>query len=59
MKVLTLEIEGFGPYREAQHVDFAAFDGEGLFVITGKTGAGKSTILDAICFALYGYVPPL
>jgi len=57
VKVLTLDIEGFGPYREAQHVDFAAFDGDGLFVITGKTGAGKSTILDAICFALYGYVP--
>jgi exonuclease SbcC len=57
VKVLALDIEGFGPYREAQHVDFAAFDGDGLFVITGKTGAGKSTILDAICFALYGYVP--
>ncbi len=57
MKALSIDIEGFGPYRSKQHIDFTEFDGEGLFVITGKTGAGKSTILDAICFALYGEVP--
>ena len=57
MKVLKLKIEGFGPYRVVQQIDFTEFDGEGLFVITGKTGAGKSSILDAICFALYGEVP--
>lgn len=57
MRVLTLELEGFGPYLAQQSVDFEAFEADGLFVITGRTGAGKSTILDAICFALYGSVP--
>ena len=56
MKVLTLEMEGFGPYLARQKIDFTAFDDD-IFVITGKTGAGKSTILDAIVFALYDSVP--
>ncbi|MFV0634763.1 AAA family ATPase [Demequina sp.] len=56
MKVLSLAMEGFGPYRERQEVDFTAFDDD-IFVITGKTGAGKSTILDAIAYALYDAVP--
>ncbi len=56
MKVLRLELEGFGPYRAAQTIDFGVFDDD-IFVITGKTGAGKSTILDAIVFALYDKVP--
>jgi exonuclease SbcC len=52
-----LEIEGFGPFRRPQVVDFDAFAADGIFVISGRTGAGKSSILDAICFALYGSVP--
>ncbi|MDN4479684.1 AAA family ATPase [Demequina muriae] len=56
MKVLSLEVEGFGPYLRRQTIDFAEFDDD-IFVITGKTGAGKSTILDAIVFALYDAVP--
>lgn len=56
MKVLALEMEGFGPYLARQTIDFTAFDDD-IFVITGKTGAGKSTILDAIVFALYDTVP--
>lgn len=56
MKVLSLELEGFGPYLRRQAIDFAEFDDD-IFVITGKTGAGKSTILDAIVFALYDAVP--
>ncbi len=56
MKVLGLEIEGFGPYLARQSIDFRDFDDD-IFVITGKTGAGKSTILDAIVFALYDTVP--
>ncbi|WP_062385043.1 AAA family ATPase [Demequina iriomotensis] len=57
MKAISLTVEGFGPYLARQEVDFTAFDADRLFVITGRTGAGKSTILDAITFALYGDVP--
>lgn len=52
-----LEVEGFGPFRRRQVVDFDAFADDGIFVISGRTGAGKSSILDAICFALFGSVP--
>ncbi|GAA5334642.1 MULTISPECIES: AAA family ATPase [Thermus] len=54
MRPLRLELEGFGPYRERQEVDFSDVE---LFAITGPTGSGKSTLLDAIAFALYGRVP--
>lgn len=57
MRINSITITGFGPYRETQAVDFDAFAGDGLFLITGRTGAGKSSILDAICFALYGAIP--
>jgi exonuclease SbcC len=57
VRIRTLTIAGFGPYKNEQVVDFERFDEAGLFLITGKTGAGKSSILDAICFALYGSVP--
>ena len=57
MRVHRLEIEGFGPFRGAQVIDFDGFADDGIFLITGKTGAGKSSILDAICFALYESVP--
>ncbi|WEO76279.1 SMC family ATPase [Cryobacterium sp. SO2] len=57
MKIISLRIAGFGPYKTEQEVDFTRFDADGIFLITGKTGAGKSSILDAICFALYGSVP--
>lgn len=51
---MRLELEGFGPYRERQGVDFSDVE---LFAITGPTGSGKSTLLDAMAFALYGVVP--
>jgi exonuclease SbcC len=57
VKITSLRIAGFGPYKTEQSVDFTRFDADGIFLITGKTGAGKSSILDAICFALYGSVP--
>lgn len=57
MRLHRLEIEGFGPFRERQTVDFDAFAADGIFLIAGRTGAGKSSILDAVCFALYGSVP--
>ncbi|WP_417510221.1 AAA family ATPase [Microbacterium sp.] len=57
MRLHRLEIEGFGPFRTRQIVDFDGFAGDGLFLIAGRTGAGKSSILDAVCFGLYGSVP--
>ncbi|MCR8671022.1 SMC family ATPase, partial [Agrococcus sp. HG114] len=57
MRLLRLELAGFGPFRERFEIDFAAFDADGVYLIAGPTGAGKSTILDAVCFALYGSVP--
>lgn len=57
MRIRRLSIAGFGPYKTEQRIDFDAFRDDGLFLITGKTGAGKSSILDAICYALYGSIP--
>ena len=54
MRPLRLEMEGFGAYRDHTVVDFTDVD---LFALSGPTGAGKSTIIDAICVALYGAVP--
>jgi exonuclease SbcC len=54
VRPLSLAIEGFTAFRDRQEVDFAPLE---LFVITGPTGAGKTSILDAISFALYGEVP--
>ena len=52
MKPLVLEVEGFGPFREKQVLPFDRLDA--LFVISGDTGAGKTTLFDAISYALYG-----
>ena len=57
MRISSLKVAGFGPFLEEQSVDFERFADDGIFLITGKTGAGKSSILDAICFALYASVP--
>ena len=54
MKPIKLKMSAFGPYADVETVNFSAFDGKGLFLITGTTGAGKTTIFDAICFALFG-----
>ncbi|MDR7183357.1 exonuclease SbcC [Microbacterium trichothecenolyticum] len=57
MRLHHLELTGFGPFRETQSVDFESFEHDGIFLIAGRTGAGKSSILDGVCFALYGSVP--
>jgi DNA repair protein SbcC/Rad50 len=54
MKPLILEIQAFGPFAGAETIDFSKLGENPLFLINGPTGAGKSSILDAICFALYG-----
>lgn len=57
MRLHRLTVEGFGPFRARQEVDFDGFADDGIFLIAGRTGAGKSSILDAVCFGLYGGVP--
>lgn len=57
MKIHALELTGIGPYPGTEKIDFEKLNEEGTFVFSGPTGAGKSTILDAITFALFGEVP--
>jgi DNA repair protein SbcC/Rad50 len=54
MRPVRLTLRGFGPFRDEQTLDFSDID---AFALVGPTGSGKSTVLDAMCFALYGKVP--
>ncbi|MDV6303740.1 MULTISPECIES: SMC family ATPase [Rhodococcus] len=57
MRLHSLEITAFGPFAGTETVDFDALGADGLFLLHGQTGAGKTTVLDAVAFALYGTVP--
>lgn len=57
MRLHRLSLTAFGPFGACQTVDFDRLTREGLFLLHGPTGAGKTSVLDAVCFALYGSVP--
>ena len=57
MRIHRLEIQAFGPFADRQEINFDELGAHGLFLLNGPTGAGKTSILDAICYALYGGVP--
>ncbi|MFC4711507.1 SbcC/MukB-like Walker B domain-containing protein [Planococcus dechangensis] len=54
MKPIKLILTAFGPYRDREEINFEDLEGNRLFVISGSTGSGKTSIFDGICFALYG-----
>jgi exonuclease SbcC len=57
VRLHRLEVTAFGPFPDTATVDFDALSAAGLFLLSGATGAGKTSVLDAVCFALYGAVP--
>ncbi|MDQ0663868.1 exonuclease SbcC [Arthrobacter ulcerisalmonis] len=57
MRIHHLRISAFGPFAGTEDIDFDRLSAHGLFLLNGPTGAGKTSVLDAICFALYGSVP--
>ncbi|MFG2602030.1 AAA family ATPase [Streptomyces sp. NPDC048514] len=57
MRLHRLDLTAFGPFGGSQSVDFDALSAAGLFLLHGPTGAGKTSVLDAVCYALYGAVP--
>ncbi|WP_195282050.1 AAA family ATPase [Harryflintia acetispora] len=54
MKPKYLELNAFGPFAQKEEIDFSRFEQDGIFLLSGPTGAGKTTVFDAISFALYG-----
>ncbi|WP_209123780.1 AAA family ATPase [Alkalihalobacillus sp. BA299] len=54
MRPIKITLSAFGPYKQKEVIDFTELDDHRLFVISGNTGSGKTSIFDAICFALYG-----
>lgn len=57
MRIHRLTLSAFGPFAGTEVIDFDRLSAHGLFLLNGPTGAGKTSVLDAVCFALYGSVP--
>lgn len=57
MKPIWLRMQAFGPYAGTAEVDFVRLSEVGLFVVSGPTGAGKTSIFDAMAYALFGDLP--
>ncbi|GAB3583291.1 AAA family ATPase [Calidifontibacter terrae] len=57
MRIHRLTIQAFGPFGASETIDFDALGAQGLFLMHGPTGSGKTSVLDAVCFALFGQVP--
>ncbi|PGH51680.1 AAA family ATPase [Streptomyces sp. Ru87] len=57
MRLHRLRVTAFGPFAGTEEADFDALSAAGLFLLHGPTGAGKTSVLDAVCYALYGGVP--
>jgi len=57
VRIHKLQIQAFGPFAGSEEINFDELADGGLFLLDGPTGAGKSSILDAICYALYGSLP--
>ncbi|GAC1598623.1 MAG: SMC family ATPase [Pseudarthrobacter sp.] len=57
MRIHRLTLSAFGPFAGTEEIDFDRLSAHGLFLLNGPTGAGKTSVLDAVCFALYGSVP--
>ncbi|KPC78084.1 AAA family ATPase [Streptomyces sp. NRRL S-4] len=57
MRLHKLTLTAFGPFGATQEVDFDALSAAGIFLLHGPTGAGKTSVLDAVCYGLYGAVP--
>jgi exonuclease SbcC len=57
VRPIRLELQAFGSYPGKEEVDFEALAHRGLFVVSGDTGTGKTTVFDAMCWALYGSTP--
>ena len=56
MRLIAMKFSGFGPYKGEYAIDFTALTRSRMFLIDGETGAGKTTILDCLTFALYGVI---
>ncbi|MGW1691673.1 AAA family ATPase [Streptomyces sp. NPDC002399] len=57
MRLHRLTLTAFGPFGVTQEIDFDALSSAGIFLLHGPTGAGKTSVLDAVCYSLYGAVP--